>query len=87
MTAQERGLCRWCYFVAGFSRAKLARDFETTIERITEIVSSGPYEMLNLGAKVTPEVPPAQVQQRNDPVVIQCEFEIFRRLLGGLACD
>jgi hypothetical protein len=87
MTAQEENLCRWCYIVAGFSRARLARDFECSIAEVEKIVSTGLGEMLSPGAKVTPKVLPPRTQVANDPHVIQCEFEIFRRLLGGLACD
>ncbi len=56
MTPQEQDLCRWLYLVAGFSRKKLARDFETTIAEVEEVVSTGLGEILCPG-HVQPSAP------------------------------
>jgi hypothetical protein len=48
-SAREADLIRWCYVVGGLSRARLARDFECTIDDIQEIVSTGLGEVLSPG--------------------------------------
>jgi hypothetical protein len=50
LTAQEEDLVRWCY-LTGFSRARLARDFECSIAEVEEIVSSGLARTLNPSSK------------------------------------
>jgi hypothetical protein len=51
LTTQEMDLLRWCYVVAGFSRARLANDFEVSIHDVEEIVSQGLGRILNPVAK------------------------------------
>lgn len=53
MTAQDEDLIRWCYLVAGFPRAQLARDFVCSVSDIEEIVSTGLGRILNPGSKAT----------------------------------
>jgi len=47
LTPENADLARWLYLVAGFSRSQLARDFETTIAEIEEVVSTGLAQILN----------------------------------------
>jgi hypothetical protein len=47
MTNDQEDLCRWLYVVAGFSRAKLAEDFEVSIAKVEQIVSTRLGEVLN----------------------------------------
>ena len=43
----DEDLIRWCYLVAGYPSARLARDFECSIAEIEEIVSTGLAQILN----------------------------------------
>ncbi len=51
LTPQEEDVVRWLYVVAGFSGARLARDFECSVSDIEEIVATGLARALNPTSK------------------------------------
>jgi len=52
LTTEEADLVRWCYVIAGYPRARLARDFECSVSDIEEIVSTGLAQILNPASNV-----------------------------------
>lgn len=46
LSQDEQDLARWLYLVAGFSRARLARDFECSVAEIEQAVGTGLAETM-----------------------------------------
>ncbi len=81
MNHDEEDLIRWCYVIAGFSRTRLARDFQCSIGDIEGIVSSGLGRMLNpLGNadKRKPLATPPQPQTVTPKTEREWLMDIFR---------
>ena len=90
LTSQEEDLVRWLYVVAGYPRARLARDFECSISDIEEIVSTGLGQVLNSTSKAEVKRKPRKLEFQVGAVPSQAEmpklepdqlFESFRRAL------
>lgn len=88
-TAREEDLIRWCYVVGGLSRARLARDFECSLNDIQQIVSTGLGEVLSRGhvqpaapviplGTLAPPLPEAVENPSNDKEWV---LRVFRRAL------
>lgn len=88
-TARDADLVRWCYIKGGLSRARLARDFECSIDDIQEIVSTGLGEVLSPGhvqpaapvillGTLAPPLPEAVENPSNDRDWL---LKVFRRAL------
>jgi len=84
LTPQEEDLIRWCYVIAGFSRAQLALDFQCSIGDIEGIVSSGLGRMLNPVGNADKRKPLAtspQPQAVTPKTEREWLMDIFRRAL------
>jgi hypothetical protein len=87
MTTSEEDLCRWLYAVAGFSRERLAGEFEVSISEIERIVSNGLGEVLNPPKKDQPR--PNRIFELNAPLPKQqprprkLDDELLSRVLAA----
>lgn len=88
-SARDADLVRWCYVKGGLSRARLARDFECSIDDIEKIVSIGLGEILSPGhvqpaapviplGTLAPPLPEAVENPSNDRDWL---LKVFRRAL------
>ncbi len=87
MSREEEDLIRWCYVVAGFSRARLARDFQCAIDDIEEIISCGLGRVLNPTSdadKRKPHKRESPPQTVTPKVEREQLHDIFRRALADL---
>jgi hypothetical protein len=89
LTQDEQSLCRWCYLVAGYSRARLARDFECSVAEIEQVVGTGLAETMKSSsttAKRKPYISAFQADsvQPQPPPPPKIDREIVRRVLSDL---
>ena len=84
LTAQEEDLVRWLYVIAGFSRARLAQDFECTVADIEEIVTTGLMRILNPGSDAVKDKRPTWPQPQTVTPKLSGEqlLDVFRRALS-----
>jgi hypothetical protein len=88
LAQEEQDLVRWLYVVAGYPRARLARDFECSIGDIEAIIRNGLGQILNparaAGGKQKPrklEFQVGSVPSQTETPKLEQRFESFRRAL------